>query len=432
MENQKDSWMVFKLNFPPFSCKLSSQIYRAIPVLSACYDSECNDNRKYTCKLQISPESVKFFFLWKKWEIGQGEKHDFTQVTIKQWKEISELASYLMANTFFDVESIYYVLPPLSIMREELTFLPPEALNIYFSEYLTITHLPQCSCPNRHIVALNNIVKRQFSGNKKLLKYTYDYLIDILDICASYYAYNNKLRESLCLNYRYYHYDEKGLAIKREMEKIGEKIYNFACERESFYISVHINNKFLNSRDNEKFVDFMMSVDDQKSLETILSFDEKYIENVAQGKMYNFLQLDSDTKISMFDYICFYNYFSKEEKDLYKCKCDFSIYKKWYNFVNLDSVVAKYIFDSLDRDELLRATGIVKKGMCIKKLESFEQLIEYINKVLAPKTALKNLSSEDKKKLSLEANKKWNETKYKDDKYLKASVQIIKIKTSKK
>lgn len=404
MESPNTKSMIFQLG--KFKCRISFPILETIPVLLACFNSACKDNRVYLCKLDITPEAVKTFFTWKQWEITNCEKPDFSQVTPKTWTETSNLASHLVVNNFFDTESVYYVLPSLKVMREELEFLVVEAFSIYCGEYLTLTHCQQCTCANRHITQLDDYIKRKFTKPELLL----------LEKTCNYIG--NLLREW------HLRWDFSSLYdIKEDMKKIGE----FFSE----YDSLVITQRYLNSRDNTVFVKFMESKEYQILLENALSFDVKYVDNVSNGLMYNFLQLDTDDRITIFDYFCYHNHFNDWEREKYKCKCDFTFHKKWNDFLTLDKLVAKVIFDKLDRDELLRATNITKKGSSIKKYDSFDQLVKFINN-LAPQINTKNLSSDEKRRMALDANKKWNDVKLRDPAYLKASVQTIKIKIVKK
>jgi hypothetical protein len=405
METQYEP-MIFTLAGTKFRCKIQPKIVRMIPMLCTCYNSEYSDNRKFTCNLPISEDSAKTFLIWKKWAIGDIERPDFSQVAPKQWAGAAELAAYFMDYTFFDIDSCYYVLPPLSVMRDEIINLVPEARDIYFSEYLTQTMCPHCTCPNRHVEELNRAMDKYSPKEKSMLGTTYGFLTDLFQ--NIYYSHFLFLSSS-------------GSEWKELCKYFGKK-----CETYAFR-----NIEEMNSRDNQIFVDFIFSEELQKLVETALSFDETYIDRVAKGTMYNFLQLSAEDKLVMFDYFCYHRHFSQQEKARYKCVCDFSFYRKWRDFVTKDPFVAKLIFDTLDRQELVRATGIVKKGGCIKKLESFDDLIKYIN-FLAPKVNTNNLSSEEKKKLAKEANKKWDQSKYQNAEYLKTHVQAIKVITAKK
>jgi hypothetical protein len=406
MENQDPGFMLFKLLNTTFKCKISLDILRSIDVLFACYKSSCKDNRIYTCHLDISPDAVRYFFTWKKWEIGQIGKPDFTQIVPEQWTEICCLASYLMVNTFFDSESIYYVLPPLYVMQEEVTKLVPEALNNYFSEYLTRTHCSQCTCSNQEI-AWHHSMEQYFSSELKIVEKTYDYLVGLF-------------------HHLYWHCDcdpiqKEWGEIKKYFQNKGDSL-SFLRGKEN-----------INSRDNDVFVEFMESK--TPLLDDALSFDHKYIDSVSKGEIYNFLQLNSEQRIAVFDYFCYHKHFSQEDKNKYKCKCDFSFYRKWNDFITFDPFIAKLIFDTLGGEDLLdavRCGKISNQGNCMKNPEwTFDDLVKYI-KGLAPKGNTKNISSDEKKRLAREANKRWNKTKFQDPSYLKASVGMIKIRTTKK
>lgn len=398
--NKYISFTLAPPNHPKSKWNIQEKILQTLPMLNACYNSQYGDNRNFICKLEISPESVKFFFTWKKWVLGDIGKPDFTQIVPKQWTDVAQLAAYFMDDTFFDTDSNYYVLPPLYVMREELPTLVPEARDIYFSEYLTQTHCPQCTCSNVHIVSLNYMMDKYSPKEKKMLEKTYDFLVE--KFRRIYWSYSD------------------------DLTKEWKEIKNYFEQKNECYSIQEPKN--INSRDNQTFVDFMISKEQQTLLDTALSFNETYIENVAQNIIYNFLQLDVDDRIAMFDYFCYHKHFSQYEKSLYKCVCDVSFYRKWNDFITKDPFVAKLIFDTLDRQELLRATGVVKKGGSIKKFETFDELIKYI-KSLAPKVNTNNLSGEEKKRLAKEANKKWNQMKYQDPSYLKMHIQPIRVIT---
>ena len=304
--------------------KISYNLILTIPVLQKSMLFKEGSENKFIYRAETSELAVVSFFKWKKYVLDKIDKPDLSLLTAIDWKNLMFMAIHLGDFTFFDSE-IGPEFPPISLIIDIVDEFPSEAVTRYVQDYLS-----EIFCREGNWVNDNerNTAKNSYAISALSLE-IFEIVHSIVGDISPDEMMNTTFDEDWILAIK------KSFQLEDEMSDEDN-----AFRRMCWYGSRTFKNEW------------------SKIKSQLLKWNE-----TGPGEKKSIV-------------MAYYDYPGIQIGD------DF--YGMWTSFFSVQPLMAKLIWNSMDRDELLKVTNVGQKKISRAKKSNYLEMQKYVQ-TFAPK-----------------------------------------------
>jgi len=308
---------------------ISVEVAMMVPKIKAFLESEegKQGDFRYTFEFTTTIEAVKTLFQWKTCSLDKTKRWSSDELTPEQWKEAAVLAQQLGDESFVD-----YMLETLDFADVD-----PSFLGSRIEGYLRECFFPSCECDAGYAKLRYDEAKAWFQSlvedQQEAVKRVYEVYLKVRGV-RLYRGYLDEREKSF---------------IRNKLKEIGPDVEGKFFNRQYFWTWYYANNEHAG-------YDYS-------------STDEKGRQVASQW--YN---IPVEQRWMIIEYLNIEYYFEK----LPTCACKPTFSESWSLFCSEDPKLSRYIWENMDREEILTNTNVPKRRIGTMKKSGFDELIKYI------------------------------------------------------
>jgi hypothetical protein len=299
-----------------------------IPKIKAFLESdEGKREMRYTFEFSTTVDAVKTLFQWKTCSVDKTKRWSSDELTPEQWKEAAVLAQQLGDESFID-----YMIETLDLDKVDPSFLGGR-----IETYLHDCFFPDCECDAGYAKGRYDAAKAWFTGlpedQQEAIKKIYRAYLDVRGVRL----------------YRGYIDEREKAIIRNKLKEIGPDAEGRFFEKNYFWT-------------------WYYAIDER------VGFDYSNTEVKGQEVALRWYNIPVETRWMIIEYLNVETYFEK----LPKCVCKPTFSESWTYFCSEDPKLARFIWENMDREELLNNTEVAKRRVGTMKKSTFDELIKYV------------------------------------------------------